>query len=130
MKKCIKPSTIKKIVVKCANFWMDEYSIDSEIFDDVYMEAATRSVEKRKNLSGFQVAVIIVCWEKKDFKRPEKHYGYNTYKVFINAGMYNKAEILRQNFMKMQGIDLQKESLRGDNKDNGSGTDKSNPIGK
>src|SRR3972149_982946 len=101
MKKCMKPSTIKKIVVKCANFWMDEYPIDPEIFDDVYVEAATRAIEKRKDLPGLKVAVVIECWEKKDFKRPEKHYCYNTYRVLINAGMYNKAEILRQNFLKM-----------------------------
>ena len=95
------PTTKKKIVVKCADFWMDEHEIDSEIFDDVYIESATRAVEKRKNQKGFQVAVIIECWEKKDFKRPEKHFCYNTYRVLINAGLHDKAEMLRNNFMKM-----------------------------
>ena len=69
MKKYMKSSKIKKIVVKCANFWMDEFEIDSEIFDDVYVEAATRAVEKRMKMPNFMVAVIIECWEKKDFKK-------------------------------------------------------------
>ena len=115
MKKYMKSSKIKKIVVKCSNFWMDEFEIDSEIFDDVYVEAATRAVEKRQAIPGFKVGVIIECWEKKDFKKPEKHFCYNTYRVLINAGLHEKAEILRLNFMRMHGIDLQKESLRGEN---------------
>ena len=111
----MKPSTLKKIVVKCADFWMDELEIDPEIFDDVYVEAATRAIEHRKDLPGFKVTVILECWEMKDFKKPEKHFCYNTYRVLINAGMHDKAEILRLNFMKMHGIDLQKESLKGEN---------------
>ena len=111
----MKVSTLKKIIVKCSDFWMDEFEIDSEIFDDVYVEAATRAIEKRKDLPGFKVTVILECWEKKDFKKPEKHFCYNTYRVLINAGMHDKAEILRLNFMKMHGIDLQKESLKGEN---------------
>ena len=111
----MKASTLKKVVVKCSDFWMDEFEIDSEIFDDVYVEAATRAIEKRKDLPGFKVTVIIECWEKKDFKKPEKHFCYNTYRILINAGLHGKAEMLRINFMKMHGIDLQKESLKGEN---------------
>ena len=122
MKKNMKSTDTKKIVVKCADFWMDEYEIDSELFDDVYVEAATRAVEKRMKMPIFMVAVIIECWEKKDFKKSDKHYCYNTYRVLINAGMHNKAEILRSNFMKLHGIDLQKESLKGENQDNGDTT--------
>ena len=122
MKKNMKSTDTKKIVVKCADFWMDEYEIDSELFDDVYVEAATRAVEKRMKMPNFMVAVIIECWEKKDFKKSDKHYCYNTYRVLINAGMHNKAEILRSNFMKLHGIDLQKESLKGENQDNGDTT--------
>jgi len=115
MKKSMKPSTLKKIVVKCADFWVDELEIDPEIFDDVYVEAATRAIEKRKDLDGFKVTVVLECWEKKDFKKLDKHFCYNTYYVLINAGMYEKAEMLRLNFIRMHGIDLQKESLKGDN---------------
>ena len=118
MKKSMNPSTLKKIITRCTfpnkEYWMDEHEIDSEIFDDVYVEAATRSIEKRKNLPDLRVAVIIECWEKKDFKKPDRHFCYNTYRVLINAGMHDKAEMLRLNFMRMHGIDLQKESLKGE----------------
>ena len=115
MKKYMKSLTLKKVVIKCADFWMDEIEIDSEIFDDVYIEAATRAVEKRKDLPGFKITIILECWEKRDFKNPNKHFCYNTYRVLINAGLYDKAEILRLNFMKLHGVDIQKESLKGEN---------------
>ena len=115
MKKYMKSSTLKKVVVKCASLWMDEYEIDPDIFDDVYVEAATRSIEKRKDEPGFRVTVILETWEKKDFKKPDKHFCYNTYRILINAGMHQKAEMLRINFLQMHGIDLQKESLKGEN---------------
>ena len=121
MKKYMKSSTLKKIVVKCADFWMDEYEVDSEIFDDVYVEAATRAIESRKSQPGFKVTVILETWEKRDFKKPEKHFCYNTYRILINAAMHEKAEMLRLNFLRMHGIDLQKESLKGEN--NGLPTD-------
>jgi hypothetical protein len=127
MKKYMKSSTLKKVVVKCSDFWMDELEIDSEIFDDVYVEAATRAIEKRKDLPGFKVTVIIETWEKKDFKKPDKHFCYNTYRILINAGMHDKAEMLRLNFLRMHGVDLQKESLKGENDTNGNVTDKPKP---
>ena len=115
MKKYMKSSTLKKIVVKCASLWMDEYEIDPDIFDDVYVEAATRAIEKRKDEPGFRVTVILETWEKKDFKKPDRHFCYKTYRILINAGMHMKAEMLRINFLQMHGIDLQKESLKGEN---------------
>ncbi len=115
MKNYMKTSVIKKIVVKCGKFWMDEIEIDSNIFDDVYLEAATRAVEKRKDLSDFKVTIIAECWEKRDFKKPDKHFCYNMYHIFVNAGLHKKAEALRLNFMRMNGYDLQKQSLKGDN---------------
>ena len=117
MKKDMKSQALKKIVVKCASLWMDELEIDSDIFDDAYMEAATRAIEKRKEEPGFKVTVILECWEKKDFKKPDKHFCYNTYRILINAAMHEKAEMLRMNFLQMHGIDLQKESLKGENDD-------------
>jgi len=117
MKNNMKLQALKKIVVKCADFWTDEFEIDSETFDDVYVEAATRAVERRKDLPGFKVTVTIECWEKKDLKIPEKHFCYNTYRVLVNAGLHKKAEIFRENFKKVSNIDLQKESLKGEDED-------------
>jgi len=130
MKKYMKSSNIKKVVVKCADFWMDEFNIDSDIFDDIYVEAATRAVEKRQNLSDFKVGVIIECWEKKDFLKPAKHICYNTYHVLINAGIHHKAEIMRKNFMTMYGNDLRNESLKGDDGTNDIKQPDSGSIGK
>lgn len=116
MKKYMRTSKKKKIVVKCASFWMDEFEIDSEIFDDVYVEAATRAVESRQSTPGFKVGVIIECWEKKDFAKPDKHFCYNTYRILINAGLHGKAEAMRVNFLKMYGADLSKENLKDEGK--------------
>lgn len=125
MKKNMKSVTLKKIIVKCSDFWQEEIDIDADIFDDVYVEAATRAIEKRTPLEGFKVTVVLECWEKKDQKRPDKHYCYNTYRILINAGMHEKAEMLRMNFKNMHGIDLQKESMRGDPNDD---TDTNNSV--
>lgn len=120
MKKYMKSSTIKKVVVKCLD-WKEEINVDSSIFDDIYMEAATRAIEKRKNLPKLELAVIMECWEKKDMKDPTMHFIYNTYFVLINSSMHEKAEILRLNFLKEYKLDLRKEKLKDDGgKSNGT----------
>lgn len=105
-------SKLKKVVVRCLD-WKEEFSIDPEIFDDIYMEAATRALEKRKDGEKFLVTVIMECYLKKEEKASDKHYVYNTYFVLINAGLHTKAELMRLNFLKSHGIDLRKESLKG-----------------
>jgi len=114
MKRSMK-STLKTVVVKCLD-WEEVFDIDSSIFDDIYMEAATRALEKRKDGEKFLVTVIMECYQKRDEKKPDKHFVYNTYFVLINAGLHQKAEIMRFNFMKTHGVDLRKESLKGDEK--------------
>ena len=111
----MKMSKIKKIIVKCQDFWTDEIEIDSDVFDDVYIEAATRAVESRINLPDFKLTVMLVCWEKKNFSKPEKHFGYNTYQILINGAFHNKAEVFRQNCIKLNGLDMKKENLKGNN---------------
>jgi hypothetical protein len=101
----------KTIVVKCLD-WTDEFTVDSEIFDDVYMEAATRALEKRYKDDEFRVAVVMNCCTKRNLTNVDKHLLYNTYFVLINAGLHEKAELLRENFMEMHKIDIQKESLK------------------
>lgn len=115
-----KKSVIKKVVVKCANFWMDEFDIDPKVFDDIYMEAATRAVDKRQNDADFKVAVVIECWVAEDVDKPEKHICYNTYFVMINSGLHIKAENFRRNFLLLHKIDLQKENLKPNNSNGGS----------
>ena len=115
----MKASALKIVAVKCAGFWEDEFEIDSTIYDDIHMEAATRAVEKRKDLPGFKVAVMIECWDKKYVSDPNKHICYNTYFVLINSGLHKKAEMLRLNFFKQHKIDLQKESLKPEGENGG-----------
>jgi hypothetical protein len=114
MKKPMKAKTsIKTIVVKCLD-WKQEVKVDADIFDDVYMEAATRVIESNRSKPNFSVSIVMECYEKKHNKDPNLHFVYNTYFVLINAAMYEKAEILRLNFIKLHGIDLKKQSLKED----------------
>ena len=122
MKKNMKSGAMKTVIVKCADFWEDEFYIDSSVFDDILMEAATRAIEKRKDLPGFTVAIIIKCWEKKYADDPTHHICYNTYFVMVNAGMHQKAETLRLNFFKLHKIDMKEESLKPDESNNGNDT--------
>ena len=113
MKKSIKPSKTKKVIVQSLD-WSEEIDIDSTIFDDVYMEAATRAIEKNKDKPNFSVAIVIKCHKKENENDPNKHYCYNTYFVLLNAALYDKAELLRLNFLNTHGIDIQKQSINGD----------------
>lgn len=115
----MKAPALKTVSVKCSTFWDDEFEINPAVFDDIYMEAATRAIEKRKDLPGFKVAVIIECWEKKHVADPNKHICYNTYFVLINSGLHKKAEMLRRNFFNQHKIDLQKESLKPEGENGG-----------
>lgn len=116
-------SKLKKVIVKCLD-WTEEFSIDPEIFDDVYMEAATRALEKRKDGEKFLVTVVMECYIKSDVKKSSKHFVYNTYFVLVNAGLHFKSEMMRLNFLKSHGIDLRKESLKGGD----NGTESIEPI--
>lgn len=116
-------SKFKKVVIKCLD-WKEEFSIDPDVFDDVYMEAATRALEKRKDGEKFLVTVVMECFLKTDTKKSNKHFVYNTYFVLINAGLHYKAEMMRLNFLKSHGIDLRKESLKSDD----NGTEPTNSI--
>ena len=97
VKNNMKSSTIKKVIVKMKGKGY-EVSVDSEIFDDIYIEAATRVVEKNKrNVAFFSKLMIIAeCYEKKDVKNVENHFQINMYHILINAGMYSLGELLRE----------------------------------
>jgi hypothetical protein len=110
----MKSPKLKNIVVRSGKFWQEDIAVDADVFDDFFMEAATRAIEKRKDEPGLQVTAVLECWEKKYQKNPELHDCINSYFVFINAGLHTKAERLRTNFLKACQIDLQKESMRGD----------------
>ncbi len=81
-----------------------------DIFDDPFMEACTRLVEyKCKTQSDF---AIPPCLFASLDRKGAKHHVYNSYIVMVNAGFHKYAEILRANFIKNTGVDLQKEPIK------------------
>lgn len=110
MRKIMKSSATKTVVVRLTADNVQEFDIDTELFDDPYMEAATRAVEKTKNQKHGIVRAITECWEKKD---PKKAVMYNSYWVLVNAACYKKAEILREKFKMQTDCDLAKEPVHG-----------------
>lgn len=109
----MKSSTIKTIVVKLAANNMFEFAIDNDVFDDPYLEAATRAIEQCKIKKYGIIRPIIDSWEKKDAKNIKKHVMVNSYWVLVNASMYDKAELLREKFRKQTDVDLSQEPIRG-----------------
>lgn len=119
--KKMKSSKVKTIVVECKlkdTVFVKEYNVDSDIFDDVYLEAATRFAEHHVKKQNAKIAPILTSYEKKDAKNYSKHFCYNSYYVIINAGFHKKAEIMRRNFLTVAGVDLQKENLKSNNNSN------------
>jgi len=111
MLKTMKPSTtIKTVVVRLTADNINEFNVDVDIFDDPFMEAATRAIEKSKEVKRGIVRAVIECWEKND---PKKSYLYNSYWVLINASCYKKAELLRDKFKMQYDCDLALEPTNG-----------------
>lgn len=110
MEKIMKQSAIKTIVVSLTADNVSEFDINTEIFDDPFMEAATRAVEKCKKSRGAIIRPVTVCWEK---KTPKKTEIYNSYWILVNAGCYKKAEQLREKFKAQHDKDLKTEPLHG-----------------
>lgn len=106
----MKSSAIKKVVVRLTADNVQEFGIDSNIFDDVFMEAATRSVENTKNKKHSIIRAITECWDKSD---PKKVVMYNSYWILVNAACYTKAEELREKFKMQTDCDLAKEPVHG-----------------
>lgn len=106
----MKPSAIKTIVISLTADNVSEFDINTEIFDDPFLEAATRAVEKCKRTKGGIIRPITSCWEK---KTPKKTHMYNSYWILVNAGCYSKAEQLREKFKAQHDVDLKFEPLHG-----------------
>lgn len=114
----MKSSTIKTVVVECQlknSLDTKEFEVDSDIFDDIYLEAATRFTEQHVKKANAKIPMVIFAFEKKDIKNFSKYFGYNSYFLIINAGFHKKAEVMRKNFFLVSGVDLQKESIKDKN---------------
>ncbi len=110
----MKPSTTKVVIVKI-NGKKNQISVDSAIFDDIFVEAATRVVEKyRSDVSFFhKITIIGECYDKADEADFNKHYQVNMYHILVNAGLYSIAELLRTKAKNLHKVDLQLEPARG-----------------
>ena len=110
MQKIIKSRGVKTIVVRLTTDNVQEFDVDCNIFDDPYIEAATRAIETTKKYTHGIVRAIAECWEKKD---PKKTVMVNSYWILVNASCYRKAELLREKFKFQTECDLAKEPLHG-----------------
>ncbi len=113
MRRTMKSSTAKVVIVKI-NGKKSRVPVDAAIHDDIFIEAATRVVEKhRKDMSFFhKIRIIGECYEKDDENTPSKHYQVNMYHILMNAGLYSVAELLREKAKNLHNVDLQLEPAR------------------
>ena len=111
MKETMKSSAmIKTIVVQMTADNVQEFDIDTGVFDDPFMEAATRAVEKARTQRHGIIRAVTNCWEKDN---PKKSSMYNSYWILVNAACYNKAEQLREKFKAQTDCDLKNEPQCG-----------------
>ena len=111
-KTTMKSSSIKTIVVRLTAEDIFEIEVNCNIFDDPFMEAATRAVEKIKARKYGMIKPITIVWDK---PTPDKTYLYNSYWILVNAACYKKAEILREKFKIQSDNDLAKEPYHARN---------------
>jgi hypothetical protein len=109
----MKSSATKTIVVRLTADDVQEFDIDAKVFDDPYMEAATRAVERSKNQAGSIIRPVTQCWEKTN---PKHGVLYNSYWILVNASCYSKAEQLREKFKAQTDCDLKNEPQSGTKK--------------
>jgi len=110
MRKIMKSSAIKTITVRLTADNVSDFEIDTEIFDDPFLEAATRAVEKSRKQPHGIIRAVTECWDKKS---PKKTSMYNSYWILVNASCFAKAEQLREKFKMQTKCDLAKEPLHG-----------------
>ena len=104
------PNKIIKVCLDKDN--ITEHIIDTEMFQDPFLEAITRAIENGVKNTNVLVntRTISTCWET---KYPKKLYSCNSYFPMINAGQHAKAELLREKFKAQYDIDLAMEPIGG-----------------
>lgn len=97
---------MKRIIVMVTPEIVEEHDIDIDIFDDPYLEAATRTIEQHKN-EKYKLKALIRCMEFNG----SLYKMYNSYWVMVNAGLYARAEEMRKHCLHKTGIDPAWEPL-------------------
>ena len=80
-----------------------EIVVDTSVFDDPYMEAATRAILRLRRRPKSFIHPVIKCYSGESPK--QVHY-YNSYTILYNAGMSAKAEELRAKYKEKTAKDL------------------------
>ena len=81
--------------------------VDPNIFDDPFLEAATRVIERNRNRVGFAVTPTMRCQCEKQVRN------YNAYWVLVNAALYTDAERLRALVKRKTKCDLATQPWHG-----------------
>ena len=91
---------------------VSEFEIDNDIFDDPFMEAATRAIERTKQIKsvGALIGPVAECWDR---DTPKVSVVYNMYWLLVNAACYKKAELLREKFKMQHDEDLATHPYHG-----------------
>lgn len=100
-------------LVKSADWAMD-ITVDETIFDDPHVEACTLCVEKKimeADEEGADFLVNPVMYVKSTKRKNARVKVINTYKVLMNAGYPDRAELLRKVFYMNTDVDLADEPL-------------------
>lgn len=83
--------------------------VETDLCDDIFLEACTRLLEKNIKDKKYAVGPYINVRLNRNRSRI---YTYNTYIILINAGYHYYAENLRIAFKQQAGIDLKDEPAR------------------
>ena len=101
--------TMNKLInVKCAG-WEVDVSVNADDFDDIFVEACTRALEKNISESNMLVAPFMEA----RIKKTKSVFIFNSYKILVNAGFHTYAENLRKNVKRQMKVDLQNEPIKG-----------------
>ena len=84
--------------------------VDTDIFDDIYVEACTRALESLLKENNLKMTPTMQCCVEESSEVSDI-VSVNTYKVLLNGSMPKQAEFLRQHLIKSMKIDWREEPL-------------------
>lgn len=109
----IMKSSVNKVVIVKINKKTHQVTVDSSVFDNIFIEAATQVVEKyKKDMTFFnKICIIGEAYLKENKEKIVEHYQVNLYHILLNAGFYSMAELLRQKTKDLHNVDLKFEPV-------------------
>ena len=105
---------MKTMYVKTAN-WHKVINLDENLFENVFVEACTQAIELKssetKKGEDLLVNAVMYCTDLFSKKKSDQDKVINTYKILINAGKHDRAEMLRKIFIERMKVDLRDEPI-------------------